>query len=57
MGFVPVRIAPDAALAGVVSHGTIEIEFATGARMQITGAADPANARGFTCDGVGIEEA
>jgi transposase len=42
MGFVPVRIAPDAALAGVVSRGKIEIEFATGARIQITGAADPA---------------
>lgn len=42
MSFAPVRIAPDAASAGVVGAGTIEIEFATGARMRITGAADPA---------------
>jgi transposase len=42
MSFAPVRIAPDAAPAGAVSPGTIEIEFAAGARMRITGAADPA---------------
>jgi transposase len=42
MSFAPVRIAPDAAPAGVIGPGTIEIEFASGARMRITGAADPA---------------
>ena len=42
MNFAAVRIAPKAAPAGVVDLGTIEIEFATGARMRITGAADPA---------------
>jgi transposase len=40
--FVPVRIAPEAASAGVGGPGTIEIEFATGARMRITGAVDAA---------------
>jgi transposase len=39
---VPVRIAPEAASAGVGGPGTIEIEFATGARMRITGAVDAA---------------
>ncbi len=43
VGFAPVRIAPDATAAGVVVPGmTIEIEFATGARMRITGAVDAA---------------
>ena len=42
MSFAPVRIAPDAAPAGLVGAGTIEIEFASGARMRITGAVDPA---------------
>ena len=42
MSFAPVRIAEDAAAAGVVGLGTIEIEFASGARMRIAGAADPA---------------
>jgi transposase len=37
VGFAPVRIAPD---AGVSGPGAIEIEFATGARMRITGAVD-----------------
>jgi transposase len=37
IGFAPVRIAPEAAPAGAVDRGTIEIEFATGARMRITG--------------------
>jgi transposase len=36
-GFAPVRIAPDAG-----GPGTIEIEFATGARMRVTGAVDTA---------------
>ena len=35
-GFAPVRIAPEEA-GGV---GTLEIEFATGARMRISGAVD-----------------
>jgi transposase len=39
-GFAAVRIAPEAALAGLGDRGTIEIEFATGARMRITGAVD-----------------
>lgn len=38
-GFVPVRIAPGAAAAG---GGTIEIDFAIGARMRVTGAVDAA---------------
>ena len=42
IGFAPVRIAPEAAPAGPVGIGTIEIEFATGARMRITGAVDTA---------------
>jgi transposase len=41
-GFAPVRIAEDAAGSGAVGRGTIEIEFASGARMRIAGAADPA---------------
>ena len=42
VSFAPVRIAPDAAPAALAGAGTIEIEFATGARMRITGAVDPA---------------
>jgi transposase len=42
MSFAPVRIAEDTAAAGVVRGGTIAIEFASGARMRIAGAADPA---------------
>ena len=42
MSFAPVRIALDTAPAEVVDPGTIEIEFASGARLRITGAADPA---------------
>jgi transposase len=44
LSFAPVRTlsdaVPTAALVG--GGGTIEIEFASGARMRITGAADPA---------------
>jgi transposase len=40
--FAPVRIAPDTAAAGVAGRGTIEIEFASGARMRIAGTVDPA---------------
>jgi transposase len=42
VGFAPVRITPDAASAGLAGPGAIEIEFATGARMRITGAVDAA---------------
>jgi len=42
MTFAPVRIAADAAPAGDIGPGMIEIEFASGARMRIAGAADPA---------------
>lgn len=37
IGFAPVRIASGAAPAGLADVGTIEIEFASGARMRITG--------------------
>jgi transposase len=42
IGFAPVRIAADVAPAGVAGPSAIEIEFASGARMRITGAVDPA---------------
>jgi transposase len=42
IGFAPVQIAPEVAPAGLTDRGTIEIEFASGARMRITGAVDPA---------------
>jgi transposase len=42
IGFAPVRIAPDATQAVLSGPGTIEIEFAIGARMRITGAVDAA---------------
>jgi transposase len=41
-GFASVRIAPEASPAGQADRGTIEIEFATGARMRISGAVDAA---------------
>jgi transposase len=41
IGFAPVEIDPEAAPAGVAGRGAIEIEFASGARMRITGAVDP----------------
>jgi transposase len=41
LSFAPARIAPDVA-AGLVCAGTIEIEFTSGARLRIAGAADPA---------------
>jgi len=40
-GFAPVRVA-GAAQAGLAGPGTIEIEFAAGARIRITGAVDAA---------------
>jgi transposase len=42
VSFAPVRIAPEAAAAGLAGPGTIEIELASGARMRITGAVDVA---------------
>ena len=54
IGFAPVKIDPEAALAGVAGHGTIEIEFASGARMRITGAVEAAllqSAIAALCDG------
>ena len=42
VGFAPVRITPEAAPVGLASPGTIEIEFASGTRMRLTGAADAA---------------
>jgi transposase len=47
MGFVPARVAPDSGVtpgpvAPASSGGSIEIEFAAGARMRITGAVDAA---------------
>jgi transposase len=43
-GFAAVRIAPELVTAAELpaTPGTIDVEFATGARMRITGAADPA---------------
>ena len=40
IGFAPVRIAAELAPGGLAGHGTIEVEFASGARMRITGAVD-----------------
>jgi transposase len=42
MSFTPVQVTPDPGPAGLVASGTIEIEFASGARMRIAGAVDPA---------------
>lgn len=45
-GFVPARVAPEAGArtgpAGPAGSGAIEIEFAAGARMRVTGAVDAA---------------
>ena len=41
-GVAPVRLAGEAPAAGFAGLGTIEIEFAAGARMRISGAVDPA---------------
>ena len=45
IGFAPVQIAPEVSPAGLGGAGAIEIEFATGARMRVTGAVDPATLR------------
>jgi transposase len=42
IGFAPVRFAGGTAPAELAVGGAIEIEFATGARMRITGAVDAA---------------
>jgi transposase len=46
MGFVPARVVPDSGAppgpAGSADGGVIEIEFAAGARMRITGTVDAA---------------
>jgi transposase len=42
LGFAPVRIAAEASPAGLASAGAIEIEFASGARLRITGSVDAA---------------
>jgi transposase len=42
IGFAPVRIASGPAPDGPAGVGAIEVEFASGARMRISGAADPA---------------
>jgi transposase len=42
IGFAPVQVALGAAPTGLADVGAIEIEFATGARMRITGAVDAA---------------
>jgi len=49
-GFVPAVVVPDcerarSAPAGLAADGAIEIEFASGARMRITGEVDPAALR------------
>ena len=41
-GFTPVQIAGEAPSTGSAGLGTIEIEFAAGARMRISGAVDAA---------------
>jgi transposase len=40
--FAAVRIAAEAAPTDLPAHGVIEVEFANGSRMRITGAIDPA---------------
>jgi transposase len=42
LSFAPVRIASEAAPPGLAGPATIEIEFATGARMRVTGAVEAA---------------
>jgi transposase len=42
IGFASVQIAPEPSPGGVASRGAIEIEFASGARMRVTGVVEPA---------------
>jgi transposase len=41
VGFAAVRIASEPAPIGLAAAGLIEVEFANGSRMRITGAVDP----------------
>jgi transposase len=45
-GFAAVRIGPEQVPAGLPGAGAIEIEFASGARMRVTGAVDAATLAG-----------
>ncbi|SDR01434.1 transposase [Rhizobiales bacterium GAS191] len=45
IGFAPVQISAEAAPAVVAGRGAIEIEFANGARMRVTGVVEPAMLR------------
>lgn len=42
IGFAPVQVTAEPAPGGSAGAGAIDIEFASGARMRITGTADPA---------------
>jgi transposase len=42
IGFAPVQIATVGSPGGLAGPGAIEIEFASGARMRVAGAVDPA---------------
>ena len=42
VGFAPVQIAAESGPASLSGRGAIDIEFASGARVRITGAVDPA---------------
>lgn len=42
IGFAAVRVAPEPAPIAMPGAGSIEIEFVSGVRLRITGAADPA---------------
>ena len=42
VGFAPVEIAGEIGPAGLTGPGAIDIEFASGARVRITGVVDPA---------------
>lgn len=42
IGFAPVQISPEVSPADLAGRGVIEIEFASAARMRITGTVDPA---------------
>jgi transposase len=42
IGFAPMQIAPGDSTGGLAGASAIEIEFASGARMRVTGAVDPA---------------
>jgi transposase len=50
ISFAPVRIVAGVAPVGLAGPGRIEIEFATGARMRISGAADAATLTAAVAD-------